>query len=628
MMDACSVSEEATRCEFQRLLGVVASWGETLAMAPPSVTILLLSASDEVRREKTVTNRIVSRLPGIMTIDMFGPMDHDEHGFAIYTPFSRDALHTVGEELDIPQLFRDRGDLRLVGCRETKLAFERWGIQDCLRGLVQYPCWWGIKEHQEAAYDILSKVVVNFLSREAFAALVKEQRSEWANEWWSEHPERRDEMSEKMLQWWSEHPERRDEMSEKMLQWWSEHPERRDEMSEKMLQKEAECAPGSCSFLHADPSWSARFREATSERWREDAAYREHMMAILRQERPKMQHTMKLKWQDPAFRKKMLEASAGPLLEARAAADREEAARLEARFAEGSLGAVERIRLLRCWAQREKGRIKQRVAQPTHVASDALVAKIDAFYAERPGQREADERLTDAAPEETEARRLAAEQELARRTKLREEPRELDAKRSAAVKRGWDQVDHATRASRTSHGTSAANRRCEEADRQLEAQLLAFREGRMAYAEEAKAVHDYQGRLRIRAKQGTTTSLTPNADRLAQEILAHWDAHPELREAGIRAGRQRSQVLEATEWMAQFRQGALSAKERWTVRARALGRVARRKTTASEATDPPEVVELWRAVEDFYKSNPQVLAADRAAFEAPREPRTRGAPRL
>jgi hypothetical protein len=592
MMDACSVSEEATRCEFQRLLGVVASWGETLAMAPPSATILLLSASDEVRREKTVTNRIVSRLPGIVTIDMFGPMDHDEHGFAMYTPFSRDALHAVGEELDIPQLVRDRGDLHLVGCRETKLAFERWGVQDCLRGLLQYPCWWGIEEHQEAAYDVLSKVVANFLSREAFAALVKEQRSEWANEWWSEHPERR------------------------------------DEMSEKMLQREVECAPGSCSFLHADPSWSARFREATSKRWREDAAYREHMLAILRQERPKLQHTMKLKWQDPAFRKKMLEASAGPLLEARTAADREEAVRLEARFAEGSLGALERIRLLRRWAQREKGRIEQRVAHPTHLASDALVAKINAFYAERPGQREVDEQLTDAAPEEVEARRLAAERELARRTKLREEPRELDAKRSSAGKRGWDQVDQTTRASRTSHGTSAANRKCEEADRQLEAQLLAFREGRMTYAEEAKAVHDYQGRLRIRAKQGTATSLTPNADQLAQEILARWDAHPELREAEIRAGRQRSQVLEAKEWMAQFRQGALSAKGRWTVRVRALGRIARRKTTASEVMDPPEVDELWRAVEDFYKTNPQVLAADRAAFEAPRAPRTHGAPRL
>ena len=270
-MAATLTSEE--EAVVLRLTKTVGIWANILAEASWGTTILVLCGADPVRGHLTVTYRIVSQLQ-VKLINLFGEVEHDNHGFAYYTPFMRDALEVIGNELGIPSLLHDRSDLKIIGCFEAEKAFKRWGER--LDYTVHYPNWWGIAEHQTHAYAVLSDALVDFMSEDDFASFIHEQRSAWAKDWWAAHPEKRD------------------EMSQQMLDWWAAHPEKREEYSKRMQVLEAACAPGSCSFLHADPEWQQRFREASSKRWAEDVDYRAKMHELLRRERPKMKATMLL----------------------------------------------------------------------------------------------------------------------------------------------------------------------------------------------------------------------------------------------------------------------------------------------------------------------------------------------
>ena len=188
MEGSLNASEED---EVRRVMQVVAAWANVLADAPIGSTIMMLVAEDESRGSMTVSSYILSELP-IQIVDLFGSAPHDTHGFGMYTSFMRDALEVVGKELQIPTLLQDRSDLKIMGCSETRKAFQRWDIEERLDYVIQYPCWWGIPEHQAHAHNALSDALDEFMSADDFAAYVGKKRSAWAVDWWAANPENRE----------------------------------------------------------------------------------------------------------------------------------------------------------------------------------------------------------------------------------------------------------------------------------------------------------------------------------------------------------------------------------------------------------------------------------------------------
>jgi len=579
--------------EVRRLMQAVAAWANLLADAPVGSIVMMLAAGDEIRGKMTVTNYILSELP-VQVVDMFGSIPHNTHGFGMYTSFMRDALEVVGKELQIPTLLRDRFDLKLMGCSETLKAFQRWDIEERLDYVVQYPCWWGIPELQAHAHNALSDALEEFMSADDFASYVHEKRVAWAKDWWAAHPEKRE------------------EMSQRFIDWWAAHPEKREEKSKRQKELEAACAPGSCSYLHADPEWQSRFREATSKRWEENIEYRAKMIALSKGERPKLQATMLLKWQDDAFRTMML-SSQHRNLEARRVKNERETSALILRFERGEMTAAEKQQVLHLRAMRERGRQSRATPQPTptHASSDALAAMIDAYYDARPEERLSDELMVATSPETMEARKAAAEREKLRREALQKNPRALDETRSSAVKRGWSTITPEQKLARTANSFCSTNQAVLDADKAFEGKV----HGDLSPVERLELVRKYQMRVIMRKKKEHKNVNTPHSDALAEAVLAWWGEDPARKKADQMANRQEGPTQEAKSQLELFRRGELPAEERWAIKQKGDGRHYQRKKKGATCQDSPEVAEIYELILGFYAEKPSVEVADRAAFE-------------
>jgi len=431
-------------------------------------------------------------------------------------------------------------------------------------------------------------------------------------DWWAAHPEKREEMSQRMLDWWAAHPEKREEMSQRMLDWWAAHPEKREQMSQRMLALEAACAPGSCSYLHANPEWHARFREASSKRWVDDFDYRVKMQDLLRRERPKMKAIMSLKWQDDAFRSMML-STHHRNLEARREKDLRNTSALVFRFERGEMTGPEKQEVLRLRENREKGRRSRNTQQscPTHAASDALAAMIDSYYDAHPEEKVSDARLVAESPETTEARRGLADKEKLRREQMREHPRAVNETRSSGARKGWAATAPEQKLARTSHGLGAVSRMHLDADKACEGKMPSD----LSPAERLEFVSQYNARLLARKKRSTEICTTPHTDALAEAILSWWAESPLRKKDDQMAKRREGPIEEAKSQLDSFHRGDLAAGERWKIKIRGDGRLYQRKKTGGTSQDPKEVAEIYELVLAFYARNPGAEQGDRSEFE-------------
>ena len=424
------------------------------------------------------------------------------------------------------------------------------------------------------------------------------------------HPEKREEMSQRMHDFWDAHPEKREEMSQRMHDYWT-HPEKREEASQRQLALEAVGAPGSCTALHANPTWDANFREATRNRWK-TADYRAHMLEILRQERPKMKATLLLKWQNPELRTAML-VHVRTLLVARKDADEARAAELTLRFNDGSMTGVERVTILKLAKLRRKSRIHYDCKTVVHAASDALATLIEDFYSTEPGQYELDQKEAYSDPAQVETRRLVAEKQRTKRQEHRTQPVEIDKKRSAASKQQWIAVRPAERVVRMSKLTAVVNEKNLLADKERDSLLLEFREGRMDARTRIKLVREYKYRARARKKQGYSVSTTPCSDKLAEEIISWWQEDPSRNKDDQQASRHHDAIQNAVKLLQQLASGTISAEDRWSAHQKAIGRAYKRVRTGLVAKDPPAMKELARLIKEYYDANPLEAQKDKKA---------------
>jgi len=637
----------------------------------------------------------MSRLPEVTLINIFGEVKHTNRGFAIYTKFLRDSLHVIGEDLQVPQLLRDRSDLRYFGCLESQEAFSRWGVSDLILEVLPHPTWWHIADNRQRAYSALDDSID--MTEEDFGIMIMKQRSDWSKDFWDAHPEKREELSQRMHDFWDAHPEKREELSQRMHDYWA-HPEKREEMSQRMhdfwdahpekreevshrmhdfwdahpekreelsqrmhdfwdahpekreeasqrmhdlythpekreevsqrmhdfwdahpekreeasqrkLALEAVGAPGSCTALHANPTWDANFREATRNRWK-TADYRAHMMEILCQERPKMKATLLLKWQNPELRTAML-VHVRTLLVAKKDADEARAAELTLRFKDGSMTGVERVTILELAKQRRKSRIRYDYKTVLHAASDALATLIEDFYSTEPGQYELDKKEAYSDPAQVETRRLYKENARTKRQEHRTQPVEIDKKRSALSKQRWIALTPDERAVRISKLTAVANEKKLLADKERDSMLLEFREGRMDARTRIELVREYKNRAHARKKQGCSTSTTPCSDKLAEEIISWWQEDPSRNKADQQASRHHDAIQNAIKLLQQFASGTISAEDRWSAHRKAIDRAYQRVRTGSTADDPPAMKELAHLIKEYYDANPLEAQKDK-----------------
>ena len=591
---------------FRNLVHAVSTWASVVAEAPAGATVLVLSAQDVERGSSTVTSRIMSQLPGVTLIAIFGEVKHTNRGFAIYTKFLRDSLHVIGEDLQVPQLLRDRSDLRYFGCLESQEAFSRWGVSDLILEVLPHPTWWHIADNRQRAYSALDDSID--MTEEDFGIMIMKQRSDWSKDFWDAHPEKREEVSQRMHDLYT-HPEKREEVSQRMHDFWDAHPEKREEASQRKLALEAVGAPGSCTALHANPTWDANFREATRNRWK-TADYRAHMMEILCQERPKMKATLLLKWQNPELRTAML-VHVRTLLVAKKDADEARAAELTLRFKDGSMTGVERVTILELAKQRRKSRIRYDYKTVLHAASDALATLIEDFYSTEPGQYELDKKEAYSDPAQVETRRLYKENARTKRQEHRTQPVEIDKKRSALSKQRWIALTPDERAVRISKLTAVANEKKLLADKERDSMLLEFREGRMDARTRIELVREYKNRAHARKKQGCSTSTTPCSDKLAEEIISWWQEDPSRNKADQQASRHHDAIQNAIKLLQQVASGTISAEDRWSAHHKAIGRAYQRVRTGSTAVDPPAIKELAHLIKEYYDANPLEAEKDK-----------------
>jgi len=419
-------------------------------------------------------------------------------------------------------------------------------------------------------------------------------------------------MSQQMIDWWATYPEKRGEMSQRFIDWWAAHPEKREEMSKRQKELEAACAPGSCSYLHADPEWQSRFREATSKRWAENPEYRAKMYALSKLEKPKLQAIMKLKWQDETFRAMML-SKLHRSLDARRAKDDRDTSILISRFERGEMTAAEKLKVLQFRDMREKGRRSRNAPQPclTHVSSDALAKMIDAYYDAHPEEKIADQLLVADSPETMEARKAAADREKLRREALQKNPRALDAAKSSAVKRGWSTITPEQKLARTANSFCSTNQAILDADKAFEGKVP----GDLSPVERLELVRKYQMRVLMRKKKEHKNVNTPHSDALAEAVLVWWGDDPARKKADQMANRQEGPTQEAKSQLELFRRGELAAEERWSIKQKGDGRHYQRKRKGAMCQDSPEIAEIYDLILGFYAANPSSEVADRAAFE-------------